>query len=196
MHDVRTATKAPSTLSPVDCILEICCITSEQNWDTLELCVQKRKSVCVDAWEQEQNVEAINIFTNQTVVPICCCQPFWWAAVHTAILCQLFFFRCYTGGFPGGSSNKESTCQCRRCKRHGFNLWVGRSPWRRKWQPIPVSLPGKSHAQRSLTDYSLWGRKESDTTKRPGTSTRCYVRPDVNYSTRKILIYFIHLFIH
>ena len=121
---------------------------------------------------------------------------FWWPAVHTAILCQLFSFRCCTGGFPGGSSNKESTCQCRRRKRHGFNRWVGKSPWRRKWQPTPVSLPGKSHGQRSLTGYSLWGRKESDTTKRLSTSTRCCVRPDVNYSTRKILIYFIHLFIH
>ena len=33
---------------------------------------------------------------------------------------------------------------------------------RRKWQPTPVLLPGKSHGQRSLVSYSLWGRKESD----------------------------------
>ena len=33
--------------------------------------------------------------------------------------------------------------------------------WRRKWQPTPVFLPGKSHGQRSLVGYSLWGRKES-----------------------------------
>ena len=37
---------------------------------------------------------------------------------------------------------------------------------RRKWQPTPVLLPGKSHGQRSLVGYSLWGRKESDTTER------------------------------
>ena len=37
---------------------------------------------------------------------------------------------------------KESTCQCRRC---GFNPWVKKIPWRRKWQPTPVFLPGKSH---------------------------------------------------
>ena len=38
-------------------------------------------------------------------------------------------------------------------------------PWRRKWQPTPVLLPGKSHGQRSL-DYSPWDRRESDTTER------------------------------
>ena len=36
--------------------------------------------------------------------------------------------------------------------------------WRRKWQPIPVFLPGKSHGQRSLAGYSPRGPKESDTT--------------------------------
>ena len=39
-------------------------------------------------------------------------------------------------------------------------------PWRRKWQPTPVFLPGESHRQRSLVGYSLWGRTELDTTKR------------------------------
>ena len=39
-------------------------------------------------------------------------------------------------------------------------------PWRRKWQPTPVLLPGKSHGRRSLAGYSPWGRKESDTTER------------------------------
>ena len=37
-------------------------------------------------------------------------------------------------------------------------------PWRRAWQPSPLSLPGESHGQRSLVGYSPWGRKESDTT--------------------------------
>ena len=39
-------------------------------------------------------------------------------------------------------------------------------PWRRKWQPPPVFLSGKSHGQRSLAGYSSWGYKESDTTER------------------------------
>ena len=41
-------------------------------------------------------------------------------------------------------------CQSRRCKSHRFEPWVGKIPWRRKWQPTPVFLPGKSHGQRSL----------------------------------------------
>ena len=39
-------------------------------------------------------------------------------------------------------------------------------PWRRKWLSTPVLLPGKSHGQKSLVGYSLWGRKESDSTER------------------------------
>ena len=54
---------------------------------------------------------------------------------------------------------------CLHCGIPGFDLWVGKIPWRRKWQSIPVFLPGKSHGQRSLVGYSLWGRKELDTTE-------------------------------
>ena len=42
-------------------------------------------------------------------------------------------------GFPGGSSSQESSCQCRRCKRLGFDPWVGKIPWSRKWQPSSLS---------------------------------------------------------
>ena len=45
-------------------------------------------------------------------------------------------------GFPGGASGKEPTCQVRRHKRCGFDPWVGKIPWKRKWQPTPVFLPG------------------------------------------------------
>ena len=38
-------------------------------------------------------------------------------------------------------------------------------PWRMKWQPTPVSLPGKSHGQRSLVSCSPWGHQESGTTE-------------------------------
>ena len=67
-------------------------------------------------------------------------------------------------GFPGGASGKEPVCQCRRRKRHEFNPWVRKIPWRRAWQPTPVFLPGESHGQRSLVVYSPWGHKELDTT--------------------------------
>ena len=51
---------------------------------------------------------------------------------------------------PRWLSSKESACQCRRLRKWGFDPWVGKMPWRRKWQPTPVFLPGKSHRQRSL----------------------------------------------
>ena len=46
-----------------------------------------------------------------------------------------------------------------------FNPWVGKIPWRRKWQSIPVLLPGKFHGRRSLVGYNPWGHKELDMTK-------------------------------
>ena len=48
----------------------------------------------------------------------------------------------------------------------GFNPWVGKIPWRRKWQPTLVLLPGKFHGQKSLVGSNPWGRKESDPTER------------------------------
>ena len=68
-------------------------------------------------------------------------------------------------GFPGGSDGKECACNAGDTRRQGFNLWVRKIPWRRKWQPIPVSLPGKSHGQRSLVGCSSWGHKESSMTE-------------------------------
>ena len=67
--------------------------------------------------------------------------------------------------FPGGASGKEPACQCRRHKRHRFNPWVGKIPWRRAWQRSLVFLPEESHGQRSLASYSTEGCKESDTTE-------------------------------
>ena len=63
-------------------------------------------------------------------------------------------------------SGKESPCQCRRCKRHSVDPSVRKIPWRRKWQPSPVFLPGKFHGQRSLVGYCPWGCKESDLAER------------------------------
>ena len=67
--------------------------------------------------------------------------------------------------FLGWCSGQESACQCRRPRWHRFDPWVEKIPWRRKWQPAPVFLPGKSHRQRSLAGYSLWSCKDSDTTE-------------------------------
>ena len=58
--------------------------------------------------------------------------------------------------------------------RYRFDPWVGKIPWRRKWQPTPVFLPGKSQGQRSLMGHSPWGFKVSDTTS--DWTTVCILR--------------------
>ena len=70
-------------------------------------------------------------------------------------------------GFPGDASSKEPDRHCRRHKRCGFDPWVRKIPWRRKWQPTPVFLPAESHGRRSLVGYSPQGLKELDTTEVP-----------------------------
>ena len=96
--------------------------------------------------------------------PVCMTPPFRLARPHwrfplTAVcvgdsgILKLSFYR--TGisirGLPRWRSGKESACPCRR---HRFDPWVEKIPWRRKQQPTPVFLPGKSHGQRSLAGYS------------------------------------------
>ena len=56
-------------------------------------------------------------------------------------------------------------------KRHGFDPWVGKIPWRKKWEPTPVFLLGESHRQGSLRSYGPWGYKESNTTEVTAHST-------------------------
>ena len=83
----------------------------------------------------------------------------WWATVHgvTKNRTQLQQLSMHTWGFPGGASGKEPACQCRRCKRHGFDPWVRKIPWKRAEQPTLVFLLGKSHGQRSLVGCSPVG---------------------------------------
>ena len=76
-------------------------------------------------------------------------------------------------GLPRWHSGKQSTCQCRRCrrrKRHRFDPWVGKIPWRREWLPTAVFVPGEFHGQRSLVSYTPWGGKELGTTEQLSTS--------------------------
>ena len=66
------------------------------------------------------------------------------ATEHAQILSLLIF------QLPRWYSGKESSCQCRRCKRREFDPWVRKIPWRSKWQPTPIFFHGKFHRQRSL----------------------------------------------
>ena len=72
------------------------------------------------------------------------------------------FHTTETWGFSVGSVSKESAWM------QATWVWslVGNIPWRRKWQATPVFLPGEFHGQRSLSDYSPWGCRESETTER------------------------------
>ena len=88
--------------------------------------------------------------------------------IQSLHLLKPLFSRNNTGyskdeGYPGGSVVKNHL-PIQESWRATFSPWVGKIPWRRKWQPTPVFLPGKFHGQRSLAGYSPWGHKESDTT--------------------------------
>ena len=91
--------------------------------------------------------------------------------------CHFIIFRQYL-------KNHMHFCLCRLQKMKKHSLFIDRTQiieiqkqgaeekiaihfgWRRKWQPIPVFLPGEFHGQRSLVGYSPWGCKESDMTDR------------------------------
>ena len=68
-------------------------------------------------------------------------------------------------GPPRRLSGKESACQCRKC---GFNPWVRKIPYRRKWQPTPVFLPGESHGQRKGVWNSLGRTRTGELFACPG----------------------------
>ena len=63
---------------------------------------------------------------------------------------------CTGQRLPWWLSAKEFACQCGRC---GFDSWIGKIPWRRKWELTPLFLSGKSHRQRSVVGYNPWGHK-------------------------------------
>ena len=69
---------------------------------------------------------------------------------------------------PRWLSGKESACQCRRCKRCKFKPWVGKIPWRRKWQPAPVFCLG-NHMDRGIWRATVHGATESDMTEQLST---------------------------
>ena len=73
----------------------------------------------------------------------------WRAIVHGVTKSQIRLSTWHITGF-------ESSGQCRS---PGIKPWVGQIPWRGKWRPTPVFLPGKSHRERSLKGYIPWGHK-------------------------------------
>ena len=85
-------------------------------------------------------------------------QAYWWLLKPELRL---------SGDFAGGSEVKGSACNAGDLGSiPEFDPWVGKIPWRRKWQPTPIFLSGESHGRRNLVGYSPWGSKGSDTTER------------------------------
>ena len=71
----------------------------------------------------------------------------------------------FNRGFPGGTNDKEPACQGRRYKRHGFDPWVRKIPWRRAQQPTPIFiLPWKTSWTEEPGGLQSRTCKESDTT--------------------------------
>ena len=75
-----------------------------------------------------------------------------------------------------------------QCGRNRFDPWVGKIPWRRKWQPTALFLSRKSHGRRSLAGYSPWGCKELDTTE----ETSLHIYHQNSDPTEKPVITFWH----
>ena len=76
-------------------------------------------------------------------------------------------------GCPRWLTGKESGCQYRR---HELDPWVRKIPWRKKWQPTPVFLPGESHGRRSLMGYTVHGIAKSRTRLSDFTFTFTFVQ--------------------
>ena len=88
--------------------------------------------------------------------------------VECILLCKK---RRPNGGFPRWHTGKQIACQCRKHKRHGFNSWVGKMPWKRKWQPALVVLPGKSLEKGTWQAIGHRDHKKSDMTEHTHTHT-------------------------
>ena len=97
----------------------------------------------------------IKVFSNELALHIR--WPKYWSFSFSISLFNeylgLFSFR----GFPKGRLRQYSVCL--QCRRPGFDPWVGKIPWRRKWQLTPVLTPRESHGWRSLVGYSPCGRR-------------------------------------
>ena len=81
-------------------------------------------------------------------------------------------------GFSSGASQgvlavKNPPARAEDMRDVGSIPGLGRIPWRRKWQPTLVFLPGESNGQRSLADYRPWGRTELDRTARRHAFLHC-----------------------
>ena len=147
-------------------------------------------------WEALEHVEDQRILISQPECGLCSSLLHHHAKLPRPSEIRFKRIPGYKKDFPGGTVGKEPTCQCRRLKRWGFDLWVRKILWRRKWQPTifffslnPLFLPGKFHRQRSQAVHSPGDRKELAMTKHAHTHKRIYSLWLLLHSVQGTLIY-------
>ena len=127
-------------------------MVTRNNWVLHAYIYQHISTVKENSLLREEN-KAVHLITTENYYQNICLMLFF-------ILLDWVYCLCGLPWWLRGSS------VCLRYGRPGFDPWVRKIPWRSKWQPTPVFLPGESHGQRSLVGYSPRGCKESDMTER------------------------------
>ena len=112
------------------------------------LYLNRGQEIWVSKMHRSEHRWSTNHISGNSVI----CEDFLWLYFPQVLYCMDIVNK----GLPRYLSDKEFICQCRR---HQFDPRSGKISWRRKWQPIPVFLPGKSHGQKSLVGYSPWSHK-------------------------------------
>ena len=115
--------------------------------------------------DQKEKKKAVILTKASALIPVIL-QAFFPSAITSVVLNNFFPTPEHLRHSPASNwisswrlSGKGSACQCRRRKGRKPDPWVGKIPWKRKWQPTPVILPRKSHGQRSLVGYCPRGHK-------------------------------------
>ena len=117
-------------------------------------CVAKQHSKLLPQRQIQLMCVCVYVLHTHACACTCASQSFLEKRSQWDVTMILYIEHIYTYmGFPGGSSGKEPACRCKRHKRHGFDLWVGKIAWRRTWQSTPVFLSGESYGQKNVVGY-------------------------------------------
>ena len=124
-------------------------------------------------------LQCMKVKSESEVAQLCPTLSIPWTAAYEAPPSMGFSRQeCWSGvplllpGFSQWYSGKESAWWCRRRKRHGFNPWIRKIPWSKKWQPTPIFLPGK------FMDRETWWATVPGVTKsRTGLSKNPHTSP-------------------
>ena len=101
-----------------------------------------------------------------------------------SVFWSIWYFDCLNEANPYLSTSLVAqTVRCLPAMRETLvQSWVGKIPWRRKWQSTPILLPGKFHGWRGPASYSLWGHKESDITEQLHFTSPMFMEGNPLYS--------------